>query len=69
MSGTNLVLSGANGIVGAPYYLLTSTSIGLPVTNWITLLTNVFGPGGIFSDNVPLDSAEAVRFYRVGQVN
>ncbi len=69
LSGTNLILVGTNGIVGTPYDLLTSTNITLPLANWMPVLTNVFGPGGSFSNNLPLDPAEDTRFYRVRQVN
>jgi autotransporter-associated beta strand protein len=65
LSGTNLILGGSNGIVGAPYCLLTSTNITLPIINWTPVLTNVFGPGGSFSNNLPMDPAEAAKFYRV----
>jgi autotransporter-associated beta strand protein len=64
-SGTKLILVGTNGIVGAPYHLLTATNITLPLTNWTPVLTNIFGPGGSFSNNLPLGPAEDARFYRV----
>ena len=66
-SGTNLVLRGSNGVAGTPYYLLASTNAALPMTNWTPVLTDVFGPGGSFSNILPPDPAEAVRFYRVRQ--
>ncbi|MEI8043941.1 MAG: hypothetical protein WCL11_21200, partial [Verrucomicrobiota bacterium] len=66
-SGTNLVLRGSNGVSGTPYCLLTSTNAALPMTNWTPVLTDVFGPGGSFSNILPPDPAEAVRFYRVRQ--
>ena len=65
LSGTNLMLGGTNGIVGMPYYILTATNITLPMTNWTPVLTDVFGPGGSFSNSIPVDSADAARFYRI----
>jgi autotransporter-associated beta strand protein len=69
LSGTSLVLVGTNGVVGTPYCLLTATNITVPMSNWTPVLTNVFGPGGSFSNSLPLDPAETARFYRVRQVN
>jgi hypothetical protein len=42
-SGTNLVLSGTNGLAGEQYYVLTTTNLTLPLNKW-TLL-----PGGTFT--------------------
>ena len=65
-SGTILLLL-SNGVSGTPYYLLTSTNAALPMTNWTPALTDVFGPGGSFSNTLPPSPAEPVRFYRVRQ--
>jgi autotransporter-associated beta strand protein len=65
LAGTNLILGGTNGIVGTPYHVLSATNITLPLTNWTPVLTDVFGPGGSFSNSIPVDSAEAARFYRI----
>ena len=64
-SGTNLLLGGTNGLVGTPYYLLSSTNVALPMTNWTRVLTNAFGPGGSFTSSIPVDSSGAARFYRI----
>jgi hypothetical protein len=66
-SGASLVIHGSNGIAGAPYYLLTSTSLTLPLTNWTPLLTNIVGSGGIISNSVPVQPTEPSRFYRLQQ--
>ena len=68
-SGTNLILGGSNGVAGTPYYLLTSTNLALPLTDWTPLLTNVYGAGGSFSNNIPMYPAEAARFYRLQSAN
>jgi autotransporter-associated beta strand protein len=69
LTGTNLILGGTNGIVGMPYYLLTSTNITLPLTDWTRLQTNVFGPGGSFSNSVPVEPEEPSRFHQLQQAN
>jgi alpha-galactosidase len=53
MSGNNFVLSGSNGVSGWPYYVLTSTNVSLPVTNWTILLSNTFDGGGNFNFTNP----------------
>jgi len=66
---TNLVLSGSNGVFGSPYYLLTSTNVALPMSNWTRLLTNTFGSGGDFTEQISLDVGEPIRFYRLQTAN
>jgi alpha-galactosidase len=48
MSGGNLVFSGSNGVAGGNYYLLTSTNIAIPLSNWTRLATNAFDATGHF---------------------
>jgi hypothetical protein len=64
-SGTSLVLGGSNGIEGTAYSVLTSTNLDLPLINWTPVQTNVFGPGGSFSTQVPLNPAARATFYRL----
>jgi autotransporter-associated beta strand protein len=64
-SGSDMILSGSNGVAGRPYYLLTSTNLALPLTNWTRLATNAYGPGGSFTNNVPVVPSEDARFYRL----
>ncbi len=50
ISGANLVVSGTNGPHGGNYYLLTSTNVLSPFTNWTRVSTNPFDAnGGFFS--------------------
>jgi hypothetical protein len=42
LNGTNLVITGANGAPYNPVFLLGSTNLTLPMTNWIHLDTNTF---------------------------
>lgn len=61
--GLSMILSGTNGVAGAPYYLLSTTNVLMPISNWTRLLTNTYGPGGSFSNSVPIDPAEDARFF------
>jgi fibronectin-binding autotransporter adhesin len=47
--GTNLVISGTNGLANSNYYVLTSTNLTLPLSNWTVLSTNAFSGAGTFS--------------------
>jgi hypothetical protein len=49
LSGTNLTLSGSNGVSGLPYTVLTSTNLNLPLSQWTPLVTNTWSSNGPFS--------------------
>jgi len=55
LANGNLVFSGSSGPATMPYYVLTSTNLTLPVTNWMRLLTNYFDAGGNFNVTNPVD--------------
>ncbi len=42
----NLTLNGTNAQSGGTYYLLSSTNVALPLSNWITVWTNVVTTNG-----------------------
>jgi autotransporter-associated beta strand protein len=48
-SGNSLVMSGSGGVANASYYLLASTNIAKPLSNWARLLTNQFDNNGNFN--------------------
>jgi hypothetical protein len=48
-SGGKMVMSGAGGPLNGTYYVLTSTNLSLPLTNWTRVLTNAFDTFGNFS--------------------
>ena len=48
-NGNALVMTGSNGSPGAPYYVLATTNLALPVADWTVLSTNTFDPLGNFS--------------------
>jgi PKD repeat protein len=55
----SLVLSGADGISGQQYRILTSTNVALPLASWTPVLTNVFDPDGSYgyTNSSPSSSA------------
>jgi uncharacterized repeat protein (TIGR03803 family) len=65
LSGTNLVLHGTNGQSGGAYYVLTTTNIALPLTQWTRLATNILGTGGNFTITVTntVNPAARQQFY------
>jgi autotransporter-associated beta strand protein len=65
IAGTNLILTGTNGIAGANYYLLAATNLLLPLTNWTFFSTNQFGAGGNVNLTNPLDPNQSQLFYRL----
>jgi len=65
LSGTNLTISGSNGISGLPYTVMTSTNLNLPLSQWTPLVTNAWISNGPFSltlTNV-LNPSVPSRFY------
>jgi hypothetical protein len=63
LAGTNLVLAGNGGSPAGPYYVLASTNLALPLTNWTHLLTNSFDSGGSFNLTSTIAPAVPRRFY------
>ena len=49
LSDTNLVLNGSNGISGLTYYVLTTTNLALPLSQWTPLATNLWSNNGNFN--------------------
>ena len=49
LSGGNLIFGGTNGPANGTYYVLTSTNVALPLTNWRSIATNSFSATGTFS--------------------
>jgi hypothetical protein len=48
-NGNNLIISGTNGVPNWAYYVLASTNLSLPTTNWPVIATNTFDGNGNFS--------------------
>jgi hypothetical protein len=63
LSGGNLNVGGTNGPPGWTYYVLSSTNIGLPVSQWVTIGTNAFDGSGNFSFHAAAASGGPQSFY------
>jgi hypothetical protein len=49
LSGTNLVLNATNGQSGGTYFVLMSTNLSLPLSQWTPVATNVLSVSGNFT--------------------
>jgi autotransporter-associated beta strand protein len=65
VSGTNLVISGANGFANYPYHVVASPDVSLPLATWTSIGSGVFGPTGNFTFTTPVNPALPQRFYSV----
>jgi len=62
-SGANFILGGASGWPGQSYYVLTSTNITLPRSQWTPIATNPFDPSGNFIFTNPISPNPPYLFY------
>ena len=64
VNGPTLTLKAANGSTNGVYYLLTSTNVKMPLSQWARVLTNHFDGNGnlILSTNI-INPADAQRFF------
>lgn len=65
VTGGNLILSGSNGLANGNYYVLGTTNLALPLSNWVRLATNQFDVGGGFNLTNPLDRSLPRQFLRL----
>jgi autotransporter-associated beta strand protein len=63
LNGGNLVFSGTGGAPSATFYLLGTTNLGTPLTNWTRWLTNQFDSSGNFNVTNVLDTNAPQDFY------
>jgi hypothetical protein len=61
LSGANLALNGTNGQSGATYYVLTTTNLALPLSQWTRVATNVLSASGNFSITASNTVAPGIR--------
>ena len=61
--GTALVLSGTGGPTNGTYYVLASTNIASPLSNWTSIATQSFGADGSFQFTTGLVGGIPKRFY------
>jgi hypothetical protein len=64
MNGSNLILGGTNGMPGGMYYVLASTNLASPLSNWVPIATNFCNGDGTFTFTNPIP-AGPVQFYRL----
>ena len=65
ISGTNFVISCTGGPPNTNYVVVTTTNVALPLTNWISVLTNSFDSGGNFILSNAISAGIPQRFYRL----
>ena len=65
LSGTQLVLTGSNGLTAGTYYVLTSTNLTAPLAQWTLVTKSVLSTNGPFSVsfNPPVTSGSAQQYY------
>jgi autotransporter-associated beta strand protein len=63
LSGLNLVVAGSNGGPGGTYWLLGSSNLNLPASNWMVIATNAFDSNGGFIYTNPIDPSAPQFFY------
>lgn len=65
VAGTNLLLTGSNGVGGNSYLVLATTNLNVPLSNWTVLATNQFGAGGVFAYTNSAGVSGGQMFFRV----
>jgi autotransporter-associated beta strand protein len=65
ISGNNLIFSGTGGVAGANFYLLGSSNLVSPLSDWTRLLTNQFDGSGNFNVTNSVDSSAPQNFFRL----
>jgi autotransporter-associated beta strand protein len=63
--GGKLVLTGSGGLTNGSYYVLTSTNLAAPLTNWTRLATNQFDNGGNFDVTNAMNTNSPQSFYLI----
>ncbi|HTB83858.1 MAG TPA: hypothetical protein VK742_09410 [Candidatus Sulfotelmatobacter sp.] len=61
----NLVLKGTNGSVNGTFYVVTTTNLTTPMTNWTYLFTNQFDGSGNFNVTNPYTPQWPASFFRI----
>lgn len=65
LSGSDVLLSGSNGLPYWPYIVMTSTNLSLPLVNWTITGTNAFDASGNFLSTNTVIPSEPQLFYRL----
>lgn len=64
-SGTNIVISGANGTPGGNFSLVTATNVAMPASNWDVFLMDQFDGSGAFLLTNGVEPSELQRYFRI----
>lgn len=64
-TGNQVILTGAGGLAGATYRILTTTNVALPLVQWQPLVTNQFSGTGGFSFTNLLQPNLRAQYFRV----
>lgn len=64
-AGNQVIINGAGGLAGAPYRILTTTNVALPITQWTPMATNQFGVSGVFSYTNVIPPNTPAQYFRV----
>ncbi len=65
VSSGNLIFSGTGGTASGTYYVLTSTNLATPLTNWMSLSTNAFDGSGNFNVTNAINPGNPRQFYLI----
>ena len=65
VTSSSVTLNGSGGMATSNFYVLSSTNLLLPLSNWTRLLTNQFDTSGSFILINALDTNAAQNFYRL----
>jgi fibronectin-binding autotransporter adhesin len=63
--GTNLIMSGSNGVPSGTYYVLTTTNVASPLASWTPTATNTFDSNGSFVFTNAVSPSTPKRFFRL----
>lgn len=61
----SLTLSGSGGQASGTYYIIGTTNLALPVTQWTVLSTNSFDGSGNFNISVPVSPSKPQQYLRI----
>ena len=65
LSGNTFMLSGTGGVEGNSYHIVSSPDVATALASWMTVASNVFGPGGSFSYSTNIASGGPRAFFRL----
>jgi autotransporter-associated beta strand protein len=63
LSGSSLMFRGGGGVPGWPYFVLASTNLSLPLTNWSIVSSNAFDANGNFSFTNPAGDSAPQQYF------